>query len=117
MTNETHNHEIDAKDQVVGRVATRVSTILQGKHRADFAPDQNQGDVVIVANAKDMRIDPKRLNSKVFYSHSRYPGGLKTMPLAELFEKDPEEVLRKAVWNMLPKNKLRAQAMKRLTFK
>ena len=109
------NH-IDAKGRVVGRLATEISVILQGKHRADYLPYQEAGEEVIVKNVDQMKITGQKRENKVFYHHSGYLGGLKKITLGKLMEKRPAEVLRKAVWNMLPKNRLRSRLMKNLKF-
>lgn len=114
---ERNTHTINATGKVLGRLATEIATLLRGKHKPDFAPHKDIGDFVIVKNAGRMKISGKKLQQKVYYHHSGYLGGLKEMPLKKLFEKDPGQVLKKAVFGMLPKNKLRAKIIKRLQFK
>lgn len=109
--------EIDAKGQKLGRLATKISLILQGKHKASFGPEKPGDEDVFVKNIDKVLIDKKKMEKKVYIRHSGYPGGLKKITLKELFEKDPKEVLIKAVWGMLPKNKLRKKRIKRLKFK
>ena len=106
--------EIDATDRAPGRIATEVATILRGKNKPDFKPNVLSGDKVKVVNASKMKFTGKKMEQKEYIRHSGYPGGLKRMPMKKVFEKDPAEVLRKAVWNMLPKNKLRNEWMKKL---
>lgn len=107
---------VDASGQVIGRVATDIARKLLGKDRVDFRRDQHPDLMVIVKNVGQMRISPKRMDSKFYYRHSSYPGGLKATPLKSLFAEKPEEVLRIAVRSMLPNNRLRSVAMKRLRF-
>jgi large subunit ribosomal protein L13 len=107
-------HKIDATDQPLGRLASRVATLLRGKHKPSFVYNIDNGDFVHVENASKIKLTGKKLDQKKYYHHSGYPGGLKTKTLKELFEKNPAEVLKRAVYNMLPKNKLRKEMMKRL---
>lgn len=109
--------EIDAKGQKLGRLATKISLVLQGKHKASFSPEKPGDEEVIVKNVDKMDIDKKKMENKVYIRHSGYPGGIKKVTLKELFEKDPKKVLIKTVWGMLPKNKLRQKRIKRLKFK
>lgn len=115
-TAQTSTVSIDASGEVIGRVATEVARKLLGKDRVDFRRDRHPDLTVTVKNVRNMRISPKRMNTKVYYRHSSYPGGLKTTSLKSLFADKPEEVLRKAVRSMLPNNRLRNVAMKRLRF-
>ncbi|MDX9893018.1 MAG: 50S ribosomal protein L13 [Patescibacteria group bacterium] len=107
-------HHLDATDKVVGRLATQIATLLRGKNKAIFERHIDNGDIVIVSNAAKMKNTGTKLANKVFYRHSSYPGGLKTTKLRDLMELSPDQVLIQAVWNMLPKNKTRAQIIKRL---
>lgn len=116
-TIERATHTIDATDQAVGRVATRVATLLRGKHKPEFTPHIDGGDKVVVENITKLHFTGTKFNQKKYYSFSGYPGGLKETKLSKLFNERPEEVLRKAVWNMLPKNRLRKEMFKRLTIK
>lgn len=106
---------IDATNKVVGRIATEAAMALRGKTKPTFAPHVDAGDFVKVVNASKMKFTGKKLVQKDFYRHTLYPGGLKTTPLKRLFEKSPEKVVEKAVYGMLPKNRLRNGMMKRLT--
>lgn len=110
-------HTIDATNKVLGRLATQIATLLRGKHKPDFVPHKDMGDFVRVENIEKIRVTGKKMEQKKYYRHSGYMGGLKETPLKKLFEKDPAEVLKKAVWGMLPKNKLRNEQIKRLKFK
>uniref|UniRef100_A0A7S3QXV6 50S ribosomal protein L13 n=1 Tax=Dunaliella tertiolecta TaxID=3047 RepID=A0A7S3QXV6_DUNTE len=98
---------IDAKDMVVGRLAADIATILQGKDKPTYNPKQNMGDVVVVINASQVHLTHDKWQTKVYRWHTGYPGGLKSRTADKLWEKDPTEILRKAVSGMLPKNKLR----------
>src|SRR3989338_8988222 len=100
-------HQFDATNQVLGRLATRVSTLLIGKHKPSFSSTMNMGDKVVVTNIEKLAFTGNKLLAKKYYSHSGYPGGLKEIDLKTLMKKSPEEVLKKAVWGMLPVNKLR----------
>lgn len=110
-------HKIDAADQVVGRLATKIALILRGKNKPEFQPHLDLGDIVEVVNAKKMKFTGKKLAQKLFYHHSGYPGGLKAKKLSDIMKVDPGKVLHKAVKEMLPNIKLRPQMMKRLIIK
>jgi large subunit ribosomal protein L13 len=115
MKNERRKtHTIDATGKVVGRLATQIVILLRGKNKSDFAPNKDIGDFVLVKNFKKIRFTGKKFDQKKYFHHSGYLGGLKEIPLKKLFEKDPGMVLKKAVWGMLPKNRLRAKQIKRL---
>ena len=109
-------HNIDATDKVLGRLATEVSILLRGKNKVDFEPHVENGDFVNISNVDKLVVTGKKMEQKIYYSHSEYPGGLKEKKLGKLFSENPEEVFKKAVWNMLPKNKLRARYITRLKF-
>lgn len=97
---------IDAEGKVLGRLATEIAILLRGKRKPQFTPFLDCGDFVIVVNAEKIKITGNKLEQKKYYSHSGYPGGIKEKTLKELMEKKPEEVIRKAVKGMIPKNKL-----------
>lgn len=105
---------IDATDQVVGRLAVKIALALRGKHRANYQPNQDLGDFVIVKNITKVKFTGKKLENKKYYHHTAYSGGLRAVPMKKLFAERPQEVLKKAVWGMLPKNKLRSEQIKRL---
>ena len=113
---ERKTHLIDATDKVLGRLASRIAILLRGKHKPDFAPYRDQGDFVKVKNVDKIKLTGRKMAQKKYYRHSGYPGGLKTTSLEELFSRDPAEVLRRAVFGMLPKNRLRKKQIKRLLF-
>lgn len=106
---------IDAEGQVLGRVASQIAQILRGKHKPTFTPNQNCGDFVIVINADKIAVTGKRLDQKIYYRHSQYPGGLKQQSLRQvLVGKFPERALIHAVRGMVMHNRLGSQIMKRL---
>lgn len=109
-------HTIDAADKVLGRLAVQVALLLRGKNKPGFAPNVDGGDIVKIKNVAKIKITGKKLEQKKYYRHSGYLGGLKATPLKDVFATKPEEVLKEAVLGMLPKNKLRAQMIKRLRF-
>lgn len=97
----------DAKGQVLGRLASQVATVVQGKDKPTYAPNRDDGDMCIVLNAKDICVTGRKLKNKVYYWHTGYIGHLKERTLKEQMERDPTEAIRKAVLRMLPRNKLR----------
>ncbi|MDD5286229.1 MAG: 50S ribosomal protein L13 [Desulfuromonadaceae bacterium] len=101
---------VDAKDVVLGRLSTRVAGILRGKNKALYTPSVDTGDFVIIVNAEKIALTGRKLADKIYYSHSGYVGGLKEISAGKLLEKKPEDLIKKAVKGMLPKNKL-ARAM------
>ena len=107
-------HLIDANGQVLGRLATRVADILRGKHKAVFTPNVDGGDFVVVINARGIKLTGKKLEKKLYYRHSQYPGGLKSISLRKQLETHPDRVLKSAVWGMLPHNKLGKRIIKNL---
>lgn len=111
---ESKTHTIDATDKPLGRLATEVAIILQGKHKPDFVPYKEGSDSVLIKNIKKIKVTGKKMEQKIYYHHSGYPGGLKKVVMKKIFDKDPGEILKKAVLGMLPKNKLRAKRIKRL---
>ena len=111
---ERITHSIDAKGQSLGRLATKVALLLRGKGKSVYEHYIDGGDVVVVKNFKNVRITGKKMEQKTYYRHSAYLGGLKSRTLKESFVIEPKEILRKAVWGMLPKNKLRSEQIKRL---
>ncbi len=113
---ERETHKIDAENKSPGRLATKIAVLLRGKNKPSFEPHRDMGDVVVVENVDKMKITGKKLEQKKYYKHSGYPGGLKEKSMEELMENKPEEVLKRAVFGMLPKNKLRAKQIKRLKF-
>jgi len=107
-------HLVDAKGQVLGRLATRIANLLRGKGKPTFTPYLDEGDFVVVINAADVKLTGNKLDQKVAFSHSMYPGGLKLVPYSRLMAEKPERVIEKAVSSMLTKSKLRERIMTRL---
>ncbi len=105
---------VDVSDKILGRAATRIANVLRGKTKPCFSPSVDTGDFVIVVNAGKLLLTGNKLADKVYYSHSGYPGGIKSINAANLLEKNAAELLKKAVKGMLPKNKLSSQMMKKL---
>ncbi len=108
-------HKIDANGIVLGRLATRIATLLRGKHKVSYQPHIDGGDFVVVANASQMKITGLKLEQKKYYHYSGYPGGMKVKQMGHLMEKNPSDVLRRAVCQMLPSTRLRKGMMNRLT--
>ncbi len=105
---------IDMDDQVLGRVASEIATILRGKHKAIYSPSVDTGDFVVVVNADKVKLTGQKFADKTYYHYSGYQGGLKSITAAKLLEKRPEELIKKAVKGMLPKNRLGRQLIKKL---
>ncbi len=111
---ERHWYVVDAEAQTLGRLATQIADTLRGKNKAAYTPHVDTGDFVIVVNAEKVRVTGQKLDQKLYYRHSGYPGGLRSRTLREQLERRPEEVLRKAVRGMLPKNRLAAAQLRKL---
>ena len=114
---ETVKHQwfvVDAENVVLGRLATQIANVLRGKHKPVFTPSVDTGDFVVVVNAEKIALTGKKVADKVYHSHSGFPGGIKSATAGELLAKKPEEVIRKAVKGMLPKNKLARHMLKKL---
>ncbi len=107
-------HSIDVTDQVLGRVATRIATILRGKHKPSFEPHKDCGDEVVVTGIVGLKFLGKKLEQKVYHRYSGYPGGLKTTKLSYKMQQKPQDVLWHAVYQMLPPVRFRKAMMKRL---
>lgn len=105
---------VDAEGQNLGRLATKIGQLLIGKHRPDYTPGVLMGANVVVINAEKVDVYPTRLDSKIYYHHTGYPGGIKEISLRHQLEKFPERVIQKAVWGMIPKNKLGRRIYKNL---
>ena len=105
---------IDAEGRTLGRLATQIADLLRGKGKPHYTPHIDTGDFVIVVNAEKVHVTGKKMEQKIYYRHSGYPGGLRSRTLAEQLSRRPEEVLRKAVKGMLPKNKLAARQIVKL---
>ncbi len=105
---------VDAKDAVLGRLATKIATYLRGKNKPVFTPNVDTGDFIIVINADKIRLTGRKLDNKVYYHHTGYIGGIKAQTAKSMMEKTPEKIIEKAVWGMLPKNTLGKQMLKKL---
>ena len=107
-------HTIDAKNRILGRLAVEAANLLRGKGKADFVPYLDRGEGVIVKNTDKIKVSGKKMEQKIYYRHSGYPGGLTETRLIDAIKKDSREVVRKAIYGMLPKNKLRSKIIKKL---
>ena len=107
-------HVVDLEGKVVGRAATRIATVLRGKHKASFTPHNDCGDFVVVVNADKCVFTGSKFEDKKYYRHSGYPGGIRERSAAEVLERFPERIITTAVKGMLPKNKLGRQLLKKL---
>ncbi len=107
-------HLVDADGKVLGRLAVRIATLLRGKHKPTFSPHQDVGDFVVVVNAAGVRLTGRKLQQKVAYRHSGYPGGLRATTYAVIMQKYPERALTEAVRGMLPKTRQGRKLIKKL---
>lgn len=105
---------IDAKDQVLGRLATKIARLLIGKDKPNYTPHVVSGDVVVVINSAKVKVTGQKLTDKIYYRHTGYPGGIREINLRDQLEKNPNKVIEHAVEGMLPKNKLQAVMLKNL---
>ncbi len=105
---------VDATDQVLGRLASKVAKILRGKHKPNFTPHVDTGDYVIIINADKVRLTGKKMTDKVYVRYSGYPGGERTLTPKDILKKHPERLVEMAVRGMLPKNRLGRQMFKKL---
>ncbi|HEX7017381.1 MAG TPA: 50S ribosomal protein L13 [Patescibacteria group bacterium] len=107
-------HVIDVSGKILGRVATEIAELLIGKHKPTYTPHIDAGDYVVVLNAKEIKVTAGKENTISYARHSGFPGGFKVDTYADLMERHPERIIEKAVYNMIPKNKLRQERMNRL---
>ena len=105
---------IDAEGKTLGRLATQIADALRGKRKPDYTPHVDTGDFVIVVNAEKIAVTGDKRTKKIYYRHSGYPGGIRSRTLNEMLDRQPEEVIRKAVKGMLPRNKLARQQITKL---
>jgi len=105
---------VNADGKILGRLATEVACLIRGKKKPQFSSHLDTGDFVVVINAEKIRVTGRKLDQKVYYSHSQYPGGIKAETLKDLLKRRPEEVVKKAVWGMIPKGKLGRSVYKKL---
>ena len=107
-------YEVDISAQTLGRASTKIANVLRGKHKRDFTPHIDGGDFVVAINADKIKITGKKMQQKLYYHYSGYPGGLRTKAFKDLIVTKPEEIIRKAVFSMIDDNKLRKPMMRRL---
>ena len=105
---------LDAKDETLGRLSSKIASILMGKNKAQYTPHNDLGDYVVVVNAEKIKVTGNKNTQKRYYRHTGYPGGLKSSTFSEMIEKDPENTILKAVKGMLPKNKLSSSMISKL---
>jgi len=107
-------HVVNAEGKTLGRLATQIAEVLRGKHKPTYTPHVDVGDFVIVVNAEKVAVTGDKLEKKLYWRHSGYPGGIRSRTLGDMLEKRPEEVIRKAVKGMLPRNRLARQQLRKL---
>ena len=107
-------HLVDAEDKVLGRLAVKIASILSGKNKAQYSPNADLGDFVVVVNADKVKVTRNKSSQKNYYHHTGYPGGLKSKSFEKMQQDSPEKIIEKAVKGMLPKNKLAKQVIKKL---
>lgn len=105
---------VDAQGKILGRMATEIARVLRGKHKPVFTPNVDAGDFVIVVNARGVKLSGKKLDKKVYYRHTEYPGGIREQTAAKMLAEKPEELVRLAVKGMLPKNRLSRKLVTKL---
>ena len=105
---------LDAQGQTLGRIATKIASVLRGKHKPTYTPNVDMGDFVVVINASEVALTGKKLDDKVYHRHTNYPGGIKTHTAKQLVKDDPDRAIRTAVWGMLPKGPLGRRIIKKL---
>jgi large subunit ribosomal protein L13 len=105
---------VNAEGKILGRLATEIADLLRGKKKPQFTSHLDTGDFVVVVNAEKIKVSGRKLDQKTYYSHSQYPGGLKEEKLKDLLERKPEDVVKRAVWGMIPKGKLGRSVYKKL---
>lgn len=105
---------VDANDQNLGRLSTQIASFLLGKHKPNFTPGVEIGDFVVVVNARRIRVTGNKLEEKMYYSHSGYPGGFRSVRLRDQLANHPDRVIRAAVWGMLPHNRFGRKLLKKL---
>ncbi|KAL4403041.1 54S ribosomal protein L23, mitochondrial [Malassezia pachydermatis] len=107
-------HQVDARERVLGRLARSIAVTLMGKHKPMYDPAVDAGDYVVVTNASHIAVTGKKAEQKLYRHHTMYPGGLKEIPFKDMLQNKPEQIIRRAVSGMLPKNKLRERRLERL---
>jgi len=112
--NKRQTHLFDAQGKILGRLATEIAKIIDGRNKVDYTPNIDGGDIIIVINADKIRVTGNKLEGKIYHHFSGYPGGISSITLKDLLKKDSRKVIKSAVYGMLPKNKLRDKMMLRL---
>jgi large subunit ribosomal protein L13 len=107
-------HVIDARGKILGRMATEIARVLRGKHKPIFTPNQDAGDFVIVVNAREIKLTGAKLDQKIYYRHTEYPGGIRQRTAAQMLDEKPEQLVMLAVKGMLPKNRLSRKLITKL---
>ena len=107
-------HHVDATDKVLGRLATKIATVLMGKHRPEYTPHVDTGDFVVVTNAQKIRVTGKKADTMVYPRYSYYPGGYKEVPYERVMKRHPDQIVREAVRRMLPKSAMGRNMLKKL---
>jgi len=107
-------YTLDATNKVLGRLAVEVANLLRGKGKPNFVPYLDQGDEVTIIHTDKVRVTGRKMDKKIYYRHSGYPGGLRETPLKDMMKQDSRKVVRQAVYGMLPKNRLRDKIIKKL---
>ena len=105
---------VDAQDKILGRMATEIAKILRGKHKPIFTPNMDAGDFIVVINARGVKLSGKKLEKKIYYRHTDYPGGIRERNAAKMLAEKPEDLIRLAVKGMLPKNRLSRKLVTKL---
>ncbi len=105
---------VDVKNQIVGRVATKIADLLRGKNRTTFTPNVDNGSFVVVINSSQVRFTGDKMEKKKYHHHSGFPGGMKSITAEKQLEKHPDRIIESAVWGMLPKNRLSRHLMRKL---
>lgn len=105
---------VDANEQNLGRIATQIASLLLGKHKTNYTPGVDTGDYVVVVNCERIKVTGNKMTEKIYYHHTGYPGGIKSISLRDQLSKHPERVIHKAVWGMLPHNRYGRKLLKKL---
>ncbi|MDB6096432.1 MAG: rplM [Francisellaceae bacterium] len=105
---------VDAKDKTLGRLATKLASVLRGKHKAEYTPHVDTGDYIVVINAEHLKVTGNKFKDKIYYHHTSYPGGIKAVPFGKLQEKHPTRIVELAIKGMLPKNPLGRDMFRKL---
>jgi large subunit ribosomal protein L13 len=112
--NQRQWYVIDAKGKILGRMATEIAKVLRGKHKPCYTPNQDAGDFVVVVNAREIKLTGAKLEQKIYYRHTEYPGGIRERTAAQMLEEKPAELVMLAVKGMLPKNRLSRKLVTKL---